>query len=256
MSAAASTRTRFGYTDTSYPIRADLPAAHRRAWERIASPGTWWSGAERVAIAAEVRRAATCALCRDRKAALSPFAVDSAHDTTEHTGRLPAAAVDAAHRVATDASRLTQSWYEKLTSSELTDGQYIELVGVAVTTISIDSFHRGIAAPLEPFPEARPGEPTRYRPAGARPGVAWAPTISGRAAKGPEADLYDGMPAGNVLAALSLVPDEVRQLFDLSAVHYLSHAEMTDFGSTSRALTRAQIEIIAGRVSALNECFY
>ncbi len=86
--------------------------------------------------------------------------------------------------------------------------------------------------------------------------MARAPTILARAAKGPEADLYAGMPAGNVLAALSLVPDEVRQLFDLSAVHYLSPAEMTDFGSPSRALTRAQIEIIAGRVSALNECFY
>ena len=86
--------------------------------------------------------------------------------------------------------------------------------------------------------------------------MAWVPTISGRAAKGPEADLYDGMPAGNVLAALSLVPDEVRQLFDLSAVHYLPHDEMMDFGSTQRALSRAQIELIAGRVSALNECFY
>ena len=249
-------QTGFGYNDSSYPIRADLPAAHRRAWERLASPGTWWTGAERVAIAAEVRRAATCTLCRDRKAALSPFVIDGEHDRTEYGARLSAAAVDTAHRVATDASRLTQSWYEKLTSGELMDGQYIELVGVAVTTISIDSFHRGIAAPLEPFPEARPGEPTRYRPAGAKPGMAWAPTISGRAAKGPVADLYDGMPPGNVLVALSLVPDEVRQLFDLSAVHYLSPAEMTDFGSPSRALTRAQIEIIAGRVSALNECFY
>ena len=256
MSEAESTRSRFEYSNAHYPIRADLPAAHRRAWVRLASPGTWWTGAERLAIAAEVRRAATCALCRDRRAALSPFGVDGEHDTTELAGRLSAAALDTAHRVATDASRLSRGWYEKLTSGELSEGHYVELIGVAVTTISIDSFHRGVGAPLEPLPEPRPGEPTHYRPAGARPGLAWVPTISGRAAKGPEADLYDGMPAGNVLAALSLVPDEVRQLFDLSAVHYLHPGEMMDFGSTSRALSRAQIELVAGRVSALNECFY
>ena len=32
------------------PIREDLAAAHARAWELIARPGTWWDGAARVAI--------------------------------------------------------------------------------------------------------------------------------------------------------------------------------------------------------------
>ncbi len=55
-----------GYANALVPVRDDLVAAHRRAWERLARPGTWWSGAERVAIAADVRSAAECALCRDR----------------------------------------------------------------------------------------------------------------------------------------------------------------------------------------------
>ena len=40
------------------PIREDLVLAHRRAWDLLAEPGTWWNGRERVAIAAEARAAA------------------------------------------------------------------------------------------------------------------------------------------------------------------------------------------------------
>jgi hypothetical protein len=64
------------------------------------------------------------------------------------------------------------------------------------------------------------------------------------------------MPAGNVLKALSLVPDALRQLQELSAAHYLPLQEMMHFDTKLRALSRAQIELVAGRVSALNECFY
>jgi hypothetical protein len=80
--------------------------------------------------------------------------------------------------------------------------------------------------------------------------------IPAAAATGPEADLYPRVPkVPNVVRALSLVPDEVRGLLDLSAAHYLSPAQMMDL-SAGRALDRLQIELLAGRVSALNECFY
>ena len=62
-------------------IRADLAKAHARAWERIGRPGTWWDGAARVAIAAETRLACSCGLCRRRKDALSPAAIEGAHDS-------------------------------------------------------------------------------------------------------------------------------------------------------------------------------
>jgi len=75
-------------------------------------------------------------------------------------------------------------------------------------------------------------------------------------AKGSEADLYETPRTGNVIKALSLVPDEVRQLKDLSQAHYLGVAEMMDLDTTDRAIDRRQIELVAGRVSALRECFY
>ena len=42
---------------------------------------------------------------------------------------------------------------------------------------------------------------------------------------------------------------------DLSAAQYLSPEAMVSMQS-ARALDRSQIELVAGRVSALNECFY
>ena len=45
------------YASSPVAIRGDLAAAHDRAWERIARPGTWWDGAQRVRIAAETRHA-------------------------------------------------------------------------------------------------------------------------------------------------------------------------------------------------------
>jgi len=57
---------------------------------------------------------------------------------------------------------------------------------------------------------------------------------------------------------MSLVPDAVRWLKELSAAQYLSMdgAEMFDFVNGKGPLSRAQTELIAGRVSAVNECFY
>ncbi len=58
-----------------------------------------------------------------------------------------------------------------------------------------------------------------------------------------------------VVRALSLVPDEVRSWQQLASAQYLSLESMTAM-ETSRAIDRAQMELVAGRVSALNECFY
>src|SRR5439155_9866140 len=78
------------YEAAPVAIREDLAAAHRRARDHLARPGTWWDGRERVALMAEARHAVDCALCRRRKAALSPAAVAGSHDSL---GDLPEIAV-------------------------------------------------------------------------------------------------------------------------------------------------------------------
>ncbi len=232
------------------PIRSDMRDAYQREWNRIASPGTWLTGAERVAVADETRRAEDCAICNERKAALSPNSVQGTHD---HAGILSDPMVDEIHRVTTDAARLTKSWHQSLLDDGLAVEAYVEALGVAVCVISIDRFHRAMGLPLEPLPAPLPGEPTRIRPDGIVEGEAWVPiqNAAQMAAK-------SGLPGGQapyVIRALSLVPDEVQAWGDLSAVQYLGQNDMMSFKQI-RALSRSQIELVAGRVSALNECFY
>jgi len=223
---------------------------------RLARAGTWWTGAQRIAIAQAVRDATACELCRRRKASLSPYTVEGDHPSL---GSLSPAVVDLVHRVTTDPGRLTRDWFDRIAATGITDGQYVETIGVVVTVFSIDSFCRGLGVPLHPLPDPVPGAPSGYRPAMARAGEAWVPMLPNGRVKGPEADLWGEMPAGqtgNVVRALSLVPDEVRGLKELSAAHYLSPREMMGLRHSRRSIDRAQIELIAGRISVLRGCFY
>jgi hypothetical protein len=241
------------YSAAPIPVRDDFAAAHTRFWKRLASPGAWWTGAERVAIAAEVRQAWRCRLCQARKQALTPAVVAGQHD---QLGALPDAAVEAIHRVVTDPGRLSRQWFTEIIAAGLSVEQYVEILGTLVAIVSIDSFCRGIGVPLHPLPEPQPGAPSRYRPPGALQEDAWVPMIPLDRATGAEADLYGGKAVGNVIRALSLVPDEVRTLYDLSAAHYLPMGQVRDPSASRGALNRMQMELIAGRVSALRRCFY
>ena len=113
------------------------------------------------------------------------------------------------------------------------------------------------AMPLEALPDPKAGEPTGYRPPGAQSGVGYVPMIPENKLSEPEADLYGGTGAPNVIRAMSLVPDCVRQMRQLSDAQYLPmNVLMSTDGDPSRALSRAQIELVAARVSSINECFY
>jgi hypothetical protein len=90
-----------------YPVRADLVAAHARAWDRLARAGTWLDGPTRIRVAAETRHAPGCALCARRKATLAPYAVDGTHDGR---GELRGNWIEMIHRIISDPGRLTHSW--------------------------------------------------------------------------------------------------------------------------------------------------
>ena len=241
------------YADAPVSVREDLPAAHRRAWQRLAEPGSWWSGAQRVAIAAEARNAARCPLCRERRAARSPHAVEGVHASL---AELSDAAVDVIHRVTTSPGQLSRAWYEKTLAAGLGEEAYVEIIGVVATLVSVDQFCRGLGVAPHPLPAPQPGEPSRRRPPDAQPAGAWVPMIPAGGGSGPDAELFSRDRSANVLRALSLVPDEVRNLRDLSDAHYLTLDLLIDPSASRGALDRRQMELVAGRVSALNECFY
>lgn len=241
------------YSATGLPVSGDLIRCHQAILDHIAAPGTWWTGAERVAIAAESREALTCDLCARRKDALSPNAVSGEHDAT---GRLPLNVVDVIHRVRTDFARLSKSWFDEAIASGLAVPQYVELIGVVTLLAGTDYFCRAVGAPPFPLPEPKPGEPARRTPDHAKPGTAWVPMLAPEDADGPEADLYGDLEVvPNILRALSLVPDQVRMLRRSSDAHYVAMGDLMN-PAVGRDLDRLQIELVAARVSALNECFY
>ncbi len=254
--------TNVSYTSAGVVVRDDIVQAHTQVWQKLAEPGTWWTGTERVSIAAEVRGARQCQLCRDRKAALAPASVQGAHNSE---AELPDAVIELVHRVTTDSGRLSKQWYEQLLASGLEDTHYVEALGVAIRTVSIDTFCRGIGVAIHPLPTPIDGEPSRRRPTQAQVDDAWVPMIPNGKIVEPDADLFSSdEPAAYVTRALSLVPDELRtsihvlippQYMDAFKVHHILDPSRPS-GNPERAISRAQMEFLASRVSALNQCFF
>jgi hypothetical protein len=240
--------------DKLLPAREGLLAQIEEAWVRLARPGTWWTGDERIAIAAEARQAARCAFCRERKKALSPYGmVKGLHDGL---GRLPDDAVEAIHRLVTDASRITEAWVREITSGALGEPQYVELISIVAIITALDTFDDALGRPRRPLPPPCEGEPTRHRPPGAKRNLAWVATLAPEDAAPADPDPYRVHGDKNIHRALSLVPKEVIDFFDLDVELYLKDHEIRDFTQEFRAISHRQIELVAGRVSALNRCYY
>jgi alkylhydroperoxidase family enzyme len=246
------------YSQSKYPIRKDLLEAHQMLFDRFTRGGTWWDGAERLAIATEARAAHECELCAERKAALSPFSVEGTH---AGPGELAPEIVDVIHRIITDPGRLAKSWYERVMSERyLSEERYVELVSVTVLINALDVFALAIGLDRLMLSEPTPGAPTKLRPATARIEGAWVPQIPAGEEGGEDwTALYgdrDYVP--QIGRALSLVPDEVMMLNALSGAHYmvLDHVSDPTYSEPDRSLDRLQMELVASRVSAINECFY
>lgn len=249
----ASPKVEF-WTEGEVPIRPDLLKALSRGRDTIGEAGTWWTGAQRVALWNETRLARSCQLCRERKGALSPSHVNGEHN---QTSVLPAAAVDAVHRLTTDPGRLTKKLVEDWASHGLSDSQYVELVAVATQAIALDMFRHALGNSPLALPAPSDSEPSQYRPSRAANSGFFVPAIANGKASAAEADLYQGFRPANIVLALSLVPDELRSFKDLVAALYIPFRLVANIRTNGgRALDRGQMELLATRVSEVNKCFY
>lgn len=239
-----------------FPIRADLDRAHARAWEHLAGPGTWWDGAHRLAMVEACREALDCALCRERAAALSPFAVDGTHDSTS---ALPDNVVEVVHRIRTDSGRLTESWFRRMLDSGLSETEYVEIVGVISIATALDTLALGLGIPRLPLPEPLAGKPSRHRPSNARKTLAWVATLEPEDVEDADPNPYgDKTPdlVANIHRGMSVVPAEVAAFFELDDAIYLPQFALKDFATEYRAIDHAQMELVAARVSLINRCRY
>lgn len=240
--------------DTSpIAVRDDLKSALTLTWSEVAQVGAWLSGEQRLAIASEARHAWACKLCQRRKEALSPYAIDGVHD---HLGELADAWVEAVHRIVTDSGRITESWYDSMIAAGIVEDEFIELLSLATIVTCADTFMRGIGLASIPLPTtAGHGTPARTRPGGVKIGPGWAPTVAPADAGSELGDFYDIGPQF-IRRALTLVPAELNRFWQLMNRFYMENPGVNELEGIDRAISRAQMEFVATRVSMYLDCFY
>jgi len=235
----------------SLPIPESFEQVHEQARGRFVSPASFLDGETRRSLVLEARVARSCDLCARRLDALSAASVDGEHDTvTDLAGdsaELPQGLVELAHKVVTDSGRLSQAWFESVLASGVTREEYVEAAGLI-----------GSSTIANTFAVALTGEPAVLGPSqdGAPSGVSNEELVDVGAYVGlmdhehPHPK-FAGRAAPNICRALAMVPSAVDEFWDLFMPHYQPMAE-----ADGHEVGRSQIEFVAARTSALNECFY
>lgn len=220
------------------PIRDQVRDQFADNRTALGKPGTWWTARERQAMVAELRHAPNCKLCALRVDALSPNAVEGEHDSL---CALPEAVVDVIHRLRTDSGRLTRAWFDSIVPDAMSREAYIEIVGLVGHVTIMDTYNTGLGLPLEDMPPAETGEPTQEASLPVIDDGAWVPILK----------VEPGDPGRNpnIFRSLALVPAIRRRFLDTFQLHYM-------LDGMRLAIERPQIELIAARMSALNQCFY
>ena len=224
----------------TFIIRDDLAEAHRLAWEHLAAPGSWWTGTERIELATTVLAAIA------DPDPLPPWVGVSMTDRLPVGYLAPAIAHDVAYRLARHAGTITEDVY-RATIGEIGELPYVELCAIVSTVAAVAHFSRNIGGDVPPLPPPIPGTPTSERPDElATPTLNWVPVAAP----------VDEVAA--VVQAYTAVPGEQRNTWRMADAQYMSDEEMIHPDWTRRAngLTRAQMELVAARVSQLRDCFY
>lgn len=206
------------------------------AWRWLAEPGSAWTGAQKVAIGA-VARGATARPLWDRR----PATIEHLESETQGHSVLSPLVVDTVERVAAEAAGITRPWAEAVIAA-LGDVAYAELVAVVAVVVPIDRACSLLGRDLAPLPDPVGGPPTGER----------APATTDIGAFLPVAD---GFPGANVARSLSVAP--AANAMRLRVVRALYSGER--FGELrwdDGALDRPQVELLAARTSARNDCFY
>ncbi len=209
-------------------VREDLADAHRRSLRHVAAPGARFTADRRVRIA-EVARDAYLA-AQPSPPWVRPF------------GDAP---LDVSYRLARHAGTITQEWYEQVITEGMHPLEWVEVVGIVVATVPTVAFARAAGRPAPAMPHPVDGAPHgREAPELAPATLNWVPVAA-------PADR-----TASVVQALSALPDEWDNLWRLAGAQYMSDAQMADPRWSRGSLSRPQMELTAGRISRIRECFF
>ncbi len=237
------------YSDTSLPVPPAFASLHEDEMLSFARPGTWGSAKQRLAIAAEARKARVEAGVQE---SVGDEALTDAAD-------LPDAARRLARDIALAGLGIDRDYCKKTQTEGLSEGAYVEIVGLVARLAHLDVFARGIGVPCRKLPEALEDKaPSMQRPAVATEEGFFTASIPSAPEGGELAlELFGSEPAPNIVRSLSLVPEEARRLNAVLDAEYFTAETIFDLTRSSlRALSRPQMELLAAKVSALNQCFY
>jgi alkylhydroperoxidase family enzyme len=145
----------------------------------------------------------------------------------------------AARKVAARPASIRRHWVDALVRDGLDPARYVELVGIVSRAVAIDTVLEALGLEVEPLPQPVAGDPSEDVDQRAGKVKAWVPMVGG----------------ASITQALSMVPAENAKLEALHGALYLSFEEMAD-PKPGKELTRPQMELVAARTSAYNECFY
>lgn len=186
----------------------------------LATPGSFFTGAERIAFAQHAR---------------------VARGLTAEGPTLPPVAAAGVARVAVEAKSSRSTDVDAWVADGRDVLSYVEMVSVVALISSIDSYRIGVGAPLDAIPAAVPGEPVLAVDESAVKSNSWVPTV------------------GVALAptAMSALPAEGAIKRPLAATLYLTDEFVHKYDvEPGRELTRPQMEFVASRTSHLNDCFF
>lgn len=153
--------------------------------------------------------------------------------------------LNVAYRLARHAGTIRESWYRTILNDGLDPLAWVEVVGVVVATIPVVAFGRAIGVSQPRFAVGTSEPPARnVAPLLADAKWNWVPVA---------------VPADTtaaVVQALSALPMEWDNLWQLAGAQYMSDRQMDDPTWNRGTLSRPQMELVAGRISRLRDCFY
>ncbi len=209
-------------------VREDLVEAHRASLRHVASPGACLTAAQRIRLAE---------IARD--------AYFEAEPSPPWLRRYPEAAENLAYRLSRHAGTFSVDLYDRAIAEGMSALVWIEVVGVVTATVPVVAFARAVGSGSAPFPLPVDGRPTgRVATDLVDATLNWVPVAA-------PADR-----TAAVVQALSALPGEWENLWRLASAQYMSDRQMDDPAWTRGTLSRPQMELVAGRISKLRECFY
>jgi hypothetical protein len=237
------------YADANYPVPPQIDALHADEVRSFSTVGTWGTAAQRTAVAATARKIRCAAGIQE----------SIGDEALCEAVALPPAVKRLTEATALGGVGIDRKFCHEAQAAGLTEGAYVEIVGVVSRIVNLDIFARGIGVPsrLLHAPDDD-GSPSFERPDEAADEGFYTASVPNAPAGGALADsLYGGLHAGNILRAVSLVPEEARRVIKLVGAQYFTGDRLLDFAHESdHALSRAQVELVATKVSEHNRCFY